>query len=270
MDSLSLCYSPLYSQSLNINFLGTGTSGGVPMLACPCDVCKSLDPKDKRLRSSLLVRTGTKNILIDCGPDFRQQMLAMQVQRIDAILITHEHRDHTAGLDDIRAYNFFQNEPLKIYCSAAVEASIRDQFAYAFTSKPIKGLPEMEFINIDIDRTFNLFDIPITPISVMHHLLPVLGFRMGDFTYITDANHITAKELAKVQGSKYFVLNALRKEKHISHYTLAEAIAIAQKIAAPTTYFTHLSHQMGTHIETEKLLPPSMHIAYDGLEITVD
>lgn len=234
------------------------------MLGCDCAVCISGDSRDKRLRSSLLISHQGYNILIDAGPDFRYQMLHHGIKKLDAILLTHEHRDHTAGLDDIRAYNYFQKAAIPVYCTKEVEESVRDQFAYAFKEPRIPGLPDIRFHRIS-DTAFELAGLSFIPIRVMHHKMPVTGFRIGDFTYITDANYISAHETAKIRGSKVFVLNALRKQSHFSHFNLEEAIALAREVNAAATYFTHLSHQMGLHMDIEAELPSSIRLAYDGL-----
>ena len=253
-------------QALNINFLGTGTSSGVPMIGCHCEVCRSQDPKDNRLRSSILVSSATTRFVIDTTPDFRYQMLRSNVQQLDAVLFTHPHKDHIAGLDDVRAYNFFNHKPMELYANSLTEEAIKREFAYAFSDKKYPGIPNLNINTID-NNPFYIGDIFIQPILVWHIKMPVLGFRMGDFTYITDANKIEAYELKKIIGSKVLVLNALRKEKHISHFNLNEAVALAQQLQIPKTYFTHLSHQMGLHAEVSAELPEGIFLGWDGLEI---
>lgn len=251
---------------MKITFLGTGTSQGVPIIACDCDICASLDPKDKRLRSSILVSNNNLNLVVDSGPDFREQMLREKIKSLDALLFTHAHRDHMSGLDDIRGFNFRMKKAIEVYCEKAVEIAIRREFFYAFEEPKYPGVPEMNIHTIGLNQ-FELLGMPIIPIRVFHHKMPVLGFRFGDFVYITDANRIEASELEKIKGCKVLVLNALRKEPHISHFTLNEAIEIAQIIKPEQTFFTHISHQLGTQQELENELPQGMHLAYDGMEL---
>jgi phosphoribosyl 1,2-cyclic phosphate phosphodiesterase len=249
---------------LTITFLGTGTSSGVPMIGCDCVVCMSTDPKDKRLRSSILVQSAHTTIVVDTTPDFRYQMLRAKVKQLDAVLFTHPHKDHIAGLDDVRAYNFFSQLPMEIYANTLTEEAIKREFAYAFSDKKYPGVPELNLNTITLDP-FMIGDIPVIPIMVWHLKMPVLGFRFGTFTYITDANKIDEEEREKIKGSEVMVLNALRKEKHISHFTLQEAVTTVQELAVPTAYFTHISHQLGLHEVIEKELPAGIHQAYDGL-----
>jgi phosphoribosyl 1,2-cyclic phosphate phosphodiesterase len=251
---------------LKITFLGTGTSSGVPMIACNCKVCTSSNKKDKRLRSSILVESATTKFVIDTTPDFRYQMLRANVTQLDAVLFTHPHKDHIAGLDDVRAFNFFTQKPMELYANSLTEEAIKREFAYAFSDKKYPGIPNLNINTID-DKPFYIGDILIQPILVWHLKMPVLGFRMGNFTYITDANKIDPNELQKIIGSKVLVLNALRKEKHISHFNLEEAIALAQQVQVPQTYFTHLSHQIGLHDEVSAELPKGIFLGWDGLVI---
>jgi phosphoribosyl 1,2-cyclic phosphate phosphodiesterase len=253
---------------LKITFLGTGTSSGVPMIACDCPVCTSKDRRDKRLRSSILVQSANTTIIVDTGPDFRYQMLRENVRKLDAVLFTHPHRDHIAGLDDIRAYNFFTQQPMNVYADSLTEEALRRDFYYAFADTRYPGLPELNLNTITLEP-FTIGDIPVTPVLVWHLKMPVYGFRFGSFTYITDANKIEAPEKEKIKGSKILVLNALRKQKHISHFTLGEAIDLVTELKVPEAYFTHLSHQMGRHDETESELPEGMHLAYDCLELEI-
>ena len=246
---------------LKITFLGTGTSSGVPMIGCSCKVCVSTNKKDNRLRSSILVQSATTSFVIDTTPDFRYQMLRANVQQLDAVLFTHPHKDHIAGLDDVRAYNFFNHKPMELYANSLTEEAIKREFAYAFSDKKYPGIPNLNINTID-NNPFYIGDIFIQPILVWHIKMPVLGFRMGDFTYITDANKIEADELKKIIGSKVLVLNALRKEKHISHFNLNEAVALAQQLQIPKTYFTHLSHQMGLHAEVSAELPEGIFLGW--------
>jgi phosphoribosyl 1,2-cyclic phosphate phosphodiesterase len=254
------------SPSLKITFLGTGTSTGIPMIACGCAVCTSPDKKDKRLRSSIMVESQKTRIVIDTTPDFRYQMLRENVKHLDAVLFTHPHKDHIAGLDDVRAFNFFQEQAMQVYANQMTIDALMREFAYAFADKKYPGVPSLDLNTIVLD-TFTIGDIEITPIEVWHMKMPVFGFRFGDFTYITDANRIEKDEKEKIKGSKVLVVNALRKEKHISHYNLDEAIDLALETKVAEAYFTHISHQLGKHEETEKRLPQGIHLAYDGLKL---
>jgi phosphoribosyl 1,2-cyclic phosphate phosphodiesterase len=251
---------------IKITFLGTGTSSGVPMIACDCEVCQSIDPKDKRLRSSILVESSTTTFVIDTTPDFRYQMLRINNKKLDAVLFTHPHKDHTAGLDDIRAYNYFQNKPMEVYANIATATGLRREFDYVFADKKYPGIPKIN-LNIIDEAPFSIGDIKVIPILVWHLKMPVFGYRMGDFTYITDANKIDEIEKEKIKGSKILVLNALRKEKHISHFNLEEAVNLALELKIPEVYFTHISHQLGKHKDVNSTLLKYMHLAYDGLSV---
>ncbi|GGK79817.1 MBL fold metallo-hydrolase [Rufibacter glacialis] len=253
---------------MKITFLGTGTSQGVPVIGCECEVCRSLDYRDKRLRVSVLVEVGQKSFIIDSGPDFRQQMLRERVKRVDAVLFTHEHKDHTAGLDDIRAFNFMQHLDMPLYADQRVLNQLKQEFSYIFTNSTYPGVPRVELHPIQ-NEPFEVQGIPVTPIHVLHHKLPVFGFRIGDFTYITDANYISEEEKEKVKGSKVIVLNALRKEPHISHYSLSEALTVLEELAPEQAYLTHISHLLGLHQRVEKELPSFVRLAYDGLSLTL-
>jgi phosphoribosyl 1,2-cyclic phosphate phosphodiesterase len=251
---------------LHITFLGTGTSSGVPMIACDCIVCRSADPKNNRLRSSILVESGNTTVVIDTTPDFRYQMLRANVKRLDAVVYTHGHKDHIAGLDDVRAYNFFQQRDMPLYTTPETEASIRREFAYAFMDHKYPGIPDLKIHTFE-EEPFTIGDIEFNPIQVWHLRMEVWGFRIGNFTYITDANRIEPAQLDKIKGSEVLVLNALRMEQHISHFSLPEAISLVQHLEIPTAYFTHISHQLGLHEEVDRYLPEGMHLAYDGLKI---
>ncbi|PWV53348.1 MBL fold metallo-hydrolase [Chitinophaga sp. S165] len=252
---------------MKVTFLGTGTSQGVPVIACSCPVCTSANTKDKRLRSSILISdTPAGNIVIDTTPDFRYQMLRVGLKHLEAVLVTHSHKDHIAGMDDIRAFNYFQQRAIDIYATEFTQTVIRNEFSYAFTEQKYPGIPELNLRTIGT-APFNVNGLDIVPINVMHHRMPVLGFRFNDFTYITDANFIAEEEKQKIRGSKVLVLNTLRKEKHISHFTLDEAIAIGRELEIPQVYFTHISHQLGLHEEVSAELPAGMALAYDGLEV---
>jgi len=253
---------------LTVTFLGTGTSQGVPVIGCPCEVCKSLDYRDKRLRSSVHIEIDGVSIVIDTGPDFRQQMLRENINRLDAVLFTHAHRDHTAGLDDVRAYNFLQNIDMPVYGMPETLNQIQNDFAYIFDEHGYPGLPRIDLRPLS-HHTFSVNGVDVTPLPVMHLKLPVLGFRIGDFSYITDANFIPEETYQKLRGTKVLVLNALQQEPHISHFTLKEAIQVAEKVGAQKTYFTHLSHKMGLHADVSKALPNNVHLAFDGFSITL-
>lgn len=254
------------SPQLRFTFLGTGTSSGVPMIACGCAVCTSPDPQDKRLRSALLVQSETTTIVVDTGPDFRYQMLRADVKNLDAVLFTHPHKDHIAGLDDVRAYNFFQDRPMHLYANSLTQEALMREFAYAFADKKYPGVPNLELHTIDLEP-FSVGDIPAQPVQVWHLKMPVLGFRFGNLTYLTDANRIDDSEKEKIRGSEVLVVNALRREPHISHFNLAEAIALVRELEVPQAYFTHISHQLGRHEEIEAELPEGIHLAYDGLTV---
>ena len=275
-----------------LTFLGTGTSQGVPMICCGCDVCRSKDPRDKRLRASVLVDYEGMRILVDAGPDFRQQMLRAGVSHVDAILLTHNHKDHTGGLDDIRAFNYLEKKASEIYCEKYVENSLRMEYGYAFAEKKYPGAPEWHVHNID-ENPFTIQaggayevltwehgkgyihsmagedepvrSVEIIPIRGMHYKLPVLGFRFGNIAYCTDMNHIPEEEFAKLQGLDHFIINCVKYGKHISHYSLEEAIEVAKKVGAKNSWLTHLSHQLPTYNELAAELPEGIHPAYDGL-----
>ena len=253
---------------MQVTFLGTGTSGGVPLIGCQCEVCKSTDPRDNRLRTSVFIQHENLNLVIDCGPDFRQQMLRENIAKLDAILMTHAHKDHTAGFDDIRAFNFMQQKPMDVYCTEETEAGIKEQFSYAFTETDYPYLPKMNFKRID-NKQFAIGNLKIQPIEVMHGSMKVNGYRFGHFTYITDAKTISKTERDKIRGSKILVVNALRPEQHYSHFTIDEALELVADVKPGLTYFTHMSHQFGLHKETEKKLPNRVLVAYDGLKIEI-
>ncbi len=253
---------------MTITFLGTGTSQGVPVIACGCEICTSTDAHDKRLRTSVLIEAEDKTIVIDSGPDFRYQMLRAGVKRLDAIVYTHEHKDHIAGMDDIRAFNYFQGGPVDIYADARVRKALTREFPYVFDGTGYPGIPQVKVHDIGLEP-FDIGSVKFIPIEVLHYRLPVLGFRINDFTYITDAKTVSETEKQKIKGSKILVINALQKESHISHFTLDEAIAFAQDIGAETTYFTHISHRLGKHKDIAKELPPNIFLSYDGLTLDI-
>ena len=253
---------------LKVTILGSGTSQGVPVIACDCYVCISEDPKDNRLRCSILLSEGDKNFVIDSGPDFRQQMLRANVQSLEAIIFTHHHKDHVAGLDDVRAFNFKQKMDMPIYCDFAVEEALRREFQYVFEANSYPGIPKVDIIHIDKNQSFKIAeDIELIPIEVMHHKMLVLGFRYKKFTYITDANFISEEEKQKIKGTEILIVNALRKTEHVSHFNLQQALDFIAEINPTQAYLTHISHLMGTHEETLKELPPNVSVAYDGMSI---
>lgn len=256
-----------------ITFLGTGTSQGIPMIGCTCPVCKSADPRDNRLRTSALVEHNGFRILIDCGPDFRQQMLRENISDLDAVILTHQHKDHTGGLDDIRAFNYFRKEAFPIYAEPLVQDSLKMEYSYAFAEYKYPGVPEYALHTIG-EEPFNITkhlpdgstaSLTITPIRVYHYKLPILGFRIGDMAYITDGSRIPAEEFSKLEGVELFIINTVRKEKHISHFSLPEALEVIKKVDAKRNYLTHMSHQLGTHKELDSLLPENVFPAYDRL-----
>lgn len=234
------------------------------MIGCKCEVCRSKNPKDKRLRASIMIEVDDQRIVIDTGPDFRQQMLRENVSSLDAVLFTHEHKDHVAGLDDIRAFNFIQRKEMNVYASQAVQEALKRDFHYAFARHKYPGVPQIH-LNLIKNQPFKIENITIVPILVWHHKMPVFGFRIGDFTYITDANRIDPEEIEKIKGSKVLLINALRKTDHISHFTLDEAVQIINDLNIEKGYITHISHQMGLHNQVNEELPPHIEPAYDGL-----
>ncbi|MBL0343215.1 MAG: MBL fold metallo-hydrolase [Bacteroidetes bacterium] len=249
---------------MKITFLGTGTSQGVPVIACNCRVCSSQNPKDKRLRSAILIEHEGTSVVIDSGPDFRQQMLRSKVHHIAGLVFTHEHKDHIAGMDDIRAFNYIHKEKVNIYATLGVQEAMHREFPYIFADFKYPGVPEVEMHTIG-KQPFTIGNITLTPIEVLHYRLPVLGFRIGDFTYITDANYIPKESMEQIKGSKVLVINALRREPHVSHFTLHEALQIIDKIGPEQAFLTHISHQLGLNDDVDAELPVHIKCAYDEL-----
>lgn len=254
---------------MRLTFLGTGTSQGVPMIGCPCEVCQSLDYRDKRLRTSVLIETAETSVAIDAGPDFRQQMLRNRQRRLDAVLITHEHKDHVAGLDDVRAFNFLQEKSMPVYGLPRVLNQLRLEYAYAFAEHKYPGVPKIELHEMHPGDTLQLGNLRVEAIPVMHAKLPILGFRLGNLAYITDANFLSTDALKQIEGCSVLVLNALQKQSHISHYTLEEAVDLARSTGIPRVFFIHMSHRMGRHSVISSELPEGIQLAWDGLVVEV-
>lgn len=240
------------------------------MIGCSCAVCTSSDNKDKRLRSSVLISYGERNIVVDTGPDFRYQMLRAQVKHLDAVLVTHSHKDHIAGLDDVRAFNYLQQESIPIFGTSVTHEALRREFYYAFSDHKYPGVPQLELEEVRAGEGFELYGKEILPIEVMHFKMPVLGFRIDDFAYVTDAKTISDKSLKLLEGVRVLVLNALQQSPHISHLTLQEALEVVRRVNPKKTYLTHISHRFGCHKEIEELLPNGVFVAYDGLRIDID
>lgn len=254
---------------MKVTFLGTGTSQGVPVIACDCEVCSSLDFRDKRLRTSIHIENDGLSLVIDSGPDFRQQMLRERINKLDALIFTHEHKDHTAGMDDVRAFNFKQLIDMPVYGHQRVVDQLKQEFAYIFTNKAYPGVPRIKTYIID-NQPFNIGSTTIIPIQVMHYKLPVFGYRIKDFTYITDANYISSEEIEKIKGTRILVMNALQQDDHISHFNLSQAVELIKELNPDQAYLTHISHRMGLHHKINKTLPENISLAFDGLKITVD
>jgi phosphoribosyl 1,2-cyclic phosphate phosphodiesterase len=255
-------------QHIKVTFIGTGTSQGIPVVGCKCKVCKSVNEKDNRLRTSVLVESSDTRLVIDTGPDFRQQLLKSKIQSLDAVLFTHEHKDHIAGLDEVRAFNYLQKKRMPVYATTRVQAAIKREFAYIFSDEKYPGVPEIDLYEFD-KLLFTIGDISIEPIDVMHHQLPVKAFKIGSFAYVTDANFISDEEKEKLKNCTVLVVNALRREEHISHFTLQQALDLIAELKPTKAYFTHISHQLGTHEEVSKELPTNVELAFDGLQIIV-
>jgi phosphoribosyl 1,2-cyclic phosphate phosphodiesterase len=253
---------------MTVTFLGTGTSQGVPIICCECAVCKSNDPKDNRLRSSILIESETTKVIIDAGPDFRQQLLRKNLKSLDAVVFTHEHKDHIAGLDEVKAFNYFNNMKMPVYATERVQTALKREFAYIFSEEKYPGIPEIDLHTIT-DEPICINDIKLLPIDVIHYKMPVNGYRIRNFTYITDANYISESEIEKIRGSEIIVINALRKEPHLSHFTFSEAINLMKELKPKKAYFTHISHQLGLHQDVSLELPDFIELAYDGLHIEI-
>jgi len=254
---------------MEITFLGTGTSQGVPVIACNCIVCNSTDIRDKRLRSSVMINSNGLNYVIDTGPDFRQQMLREDVQDVRALLFTHEHKDHVAGMDDIRAFNFKHKKDMHVYCDMNVQQALLREYPYVFSDFKYPGVPEIVLHQIDKEKPFSIGEETFRPIEVMHYKLPVLAYRINNFTYITDAKTVSDTEINKIIGTEVLVVNALRKKEHISHFNLEQALDFIDKVKPKRAYLTHISHLLGTHERVQKELPPNVYLAYDGLKLSV-
>jgi phosphoribosyl 1,2-cyclic phosphate phosphodiesterase len=252
---------------MKITFLGTGTSTGTPLIGCSCEVCQSDDPRDQRLRASLFVEVDGLCILIDIGPDFRQQMLRANIQRIDAVLLTHEHNDHIIGLDEIRAFNFLQGKQIPIYASPRVILVLRQRFAYLFEEQLYPGVPRVELREIDMNKAISINGVSILPVQYWHGHIPVVGFRIKDVAYLTDFKTIDDDQFTKLQDIQLLIISALHHRQHHSHLTLGEAINWADKIGAAETYFMHIAHRMGKYVEVQPALPEGMQLAYDGLKL---
>lgn len=253
---------------MKITFLGTGTSQGVPVITCQCRVCQSSDPHDHRLRTSALIETDQhENILIDIGPDFREQMLRAKVMHLEGILITHAHRDHVGGIDDIRAFNYTQGCKMQVFANQVASDIIHRDYKYIFEPHEFAGLPEADVHVLSGDEPFFVASQQVVPVKAMHKTMPVLAYRIGDIGYITDANYIAPDQLQKFKGVRLLVVNSLRKQKHFSHYCLSESLQVIEHVSPEVAYLTHMSHEMGLYNEEESLLPPHVHFAYDGLTV---
>lgn len=254
-------------QKGTVTILGSGTSQGVPVIACDCSVCESNSSKDKRTRSSIMISLENENYVIDSGPDFRQQMLREKVKSLKGIIFTHEHKDHVAGLDDVRGFNYREKRKMEVFATAQVEAALRKEFHYVFAENCYPGVPKIEVKQINLNPFQIGENLTLIPIQVFHHLLPVLGFRFGDFTYITDAKTIANEEKSKIMGTKTLIINALHKYNHVSHFNLEEALQFIAEIKPEKAFLTHISHMFGKHKKIEKELPKNVYLAYDGLKL---
>lgn len=255
---------------LTVRFLGTGTSIGVPVIGCSCEVCASTDLRDARTRTAILVQSATTNVVIDTGPDFRQQALRAKLARLDAVLLTHEHRDHVGGLDDIRAYNIWQQAAMPIYASEAVQAVIKRDYHYAFGENPYPGAPRFDLKQIDKNSVFRIGDLQFQAFEVLHGTLPILCFRCGDFTYITDCKTMSDEEFEKIKNTKTLVINALHHRKHPAHFNVEEAVDFINRVKPERAYLIHCSHLIGKYADMLSMLPENVQLSYDGLEIQFD
>ena len=253
---------------MEITFLGTGTSQGVPVIGCDCEVCLSTNPKDKRLRSSILINVDGNTLVVDTGPDFRQQMLREKVNKLNAVLFTHSHKDHTAGLDDIRSYNFRSKRPMEIFCSNDVLSALKMEFSYIFADFKYPGVPKVN-VNLIDNTDFKINNTIITPIKALHHKLPVHGFRIKDFVYLTDVSEISDDEKKKMLNADVIVLDSLRKEPHLSHLCLQQSIDLIKELSPKKAFLIHISHLMGLHDEINAQIPSNISLAYDGLKIAI-
>ena len=253
---------------MKVTFLGTGTSQGVPVINCQCDVCASMDPRDKRLRSSIHLETGGKSFIIDTGPDFRQQVLTQGISKLDAVIFTHQHKDHIAGLDDVRGFNFSLKKDIPIYGTEAVIEQLKQEFSYIFASSKYPGVPRVVVHSIQ-NQAFVAEGVEFKPIEVLHHKLPVFGYRVNNFTYITDAKHISPEEKQKITGTEVLAINALQHKPHLSHFTFEEALSLINEIKPRRAYLTHISHNLGTQLAMSRQLPQHIELAYDGLQIEI-
>ena len=251
-----------------VTILGSGTSQGVPVIGCQCPVCQSKDPRDKRLRTSILIETDVVTVAVDAGPDFRQQMLRENVTKLDAVLISHEHKDHIGGLDDLRPFIFRQERPMTLYVADTALPEIKREYAYAFDEHPYPGAPTYDIHRLD-ETPFDIGDLHIVPVKLKHYTLTCYAFRIGNFAYVTDLSEISEEAIEKLMGVKYLIIEALQKKKHYSHLTLDEAIAIARRVGAEKTWFTHCSHSMGLAADINRELPDGMMLAFDGMKIKI-
>lgn len=255
---------------IKATILGSGTSQGVPIIGCDCEACTSTDMHDKRLRSSVMVSCSDTNIVIDSGPDFRYQMLREGVRSLDAILFTHGHKDHTGGLDDVRAFNYINGKSIDIYANAATMATIRKDYDYAFADNPYPGVPELTPHLVDGDDAFSVGNLTVIPVKGLHYRMEVLGYRIGGLAYLTDMNFISPDQMDKLHGVDTLIINALRRRKHLSHFSLGEALDVVRKISPRRAFLTHISHQMGLFRDLEAELPQGVHSAYDRMTIEIE